>query len=147
MRLDTGLLIVVAIASAISAGVAAWSFVTLRNRRKLEDELKAEQAEHIKAMELDSCKRIQFVNVQRDSGMGSVVVKFRIKNQSQHEVILKQPVIGFHDYTVTALHPTPEEGIQPGCEYVLEAIMAEHDICGIDPSEFRIVDTGFPNKV
>ena len=143
VSLDTWLLGVVAGTGAVSAGLTVWSFFSSRNRRKQEEELRAKQADLVKAMELDSRTRIRFVNVQRD---GEVLVKFRIRNRSQSESILRWPLIGVRDYRVRTVNKVVI-GIQPNCEEVIEAEIPDFNIDGIDPSEFRIVDTGFPNKV
>ena len=95
-------------------------------------------------MELDSRKRIRFVNKQRD---GNVLVKFRIRNQSQSEVLLQGPVIGVRGYKVRVLNRDTVIVVRPGCEEVIEAEILDYNIDGIDPSEFNIVDTGFANKV
>ena len=87
--------------------------------------------------------RIRFVNVQRD---GKVLVKCRSRNRSQSEAILRWPVIGVRDYRVR----TVNKGvivIRLNCEEAIEAEIADYSVDGINPSEFRIVDTGFPNKV
>lgn len=143
MSVDTWLLGVVAGTGVVSAGLTVWSFFSSRNRRKQEEELRAKQADLVKAMELNSRMRIRFVNVQRD---GKVLVKFRIRNRSQSETIFRWPLIGVRDYTVRTVN-RDVIGIQPNCEEVIEAEIPDYNIDGIDPSEFRIVDTGFPNKV
>ena len=94
-------------------------------------------------MELDSRMRIRFVNIQRD---GKVLVKCSIRNRSQSEDILRWPVIGVREYRVR----TVNKGvivIRPNCEEIIEAGIADYSVDGIGPGEFRIVDTGFPNKV
>lgn len=126
-----------AAASAISTGILGWNQFRSWKQRSGQDKLNIR-------MRHDSCERILFVTANRD---GDTLVKFRIKNQSEFEVWLQDPTIGFRDQVAKVIGESQPLILRPGHKHILEAEISDYDIDSLDISEFKIVDTGHANKV